>query len=193
MEGQISFSGTGQLRIPVCRRGKRRAFAISGLTYFLGEEKYRDISRIGAYIAPFPLLVGLMFLIYDLERPQLFWKLLVTLQPIRSCPSGPGSSWSFPCSASSISTSGFRTLRRGGTAPKRSREMDHLPIVRTLRTSPLLERLQRKNLNGFRGWIGIAGIPVALLVGIYTGVLLGACSRPFWNNPMLRCSSWSRP
>ena len=32
----------------------------------------------------------------------------------------------------------------------------------------------------------MAGIPVSLLVGIYTGVLLGALvARPFWNNPML--------
>jgi formate-dependent nitrite reductase membrane component NrfD len=32
----------------------------------------------------------------------------------------------------------------------------------------------------------MVGIPVSLLVGIYTGVLLGAlAARPFWNNPML--------
>ena len=56
------------------------AFAISVLAYFIGEEKYEDIARIGAYIAPFPLIIGLLFLIYDLERPFTFWKLLVTVQ-----------------------------------------------------------------------------------------------------------------
>ena len=56
------------------------AFAISALAYFIGEEKYQEITRIGAYIAPFPLMFGLLFLIYDLERPYLFWKLMVTLQ-----------------------------------------------------------------------------------------------------------------
>ncbi len=35
------------------------AFAISVLAYFIGEEKYEDIARIGAYIAPFPLIIGL--------------------------------------------------------------------------------------------------------------------------------------
>jgi formate-dependent nitrite reductase membrane component NrfD len=63
---------------------------------------------------------------------------------------------------------------------------DRWAIVRWFKTSPLLEKLDRKNLNAFRGWIAIAGIPVSLLVGIYTGVLLGALvARPFWNNPML--------
>ena len=63
---------------------------------------------------------------------------------------------------------------------------DKWAIVRWIKTSPLLEKLHRKNLNAFRGWIAMAGIPVSLLVGIYTGVLLGALvARPFWNNPML--------
>ena len=56
------------------------AFAISALAYFIGEGKYQNVTRIGAYIAPFPLLFGLLCLIYDLERPRLFWKLMVTLQ-----------------------------------------------------------------------------------------------------------------
>ena len=49
------------------------AFAISALAYFLGQEKYQNITRIGAYIAPFPLVFGIACLIYDLERPSLFW------------------------------------------------------------------------------------------------------------------------
>ena len=56
------------------------AFAVSALAYLLDREKYQDIIRIGAYIAPFPLILGVLCLIYDLERPSLFWKLMVTLQ-----------------------------------------------------------------------------------------------------------------
>ena len=56
------------------------AFAISALAYFIGREKYQNITRIGAYIAPFPLIIGLLCLIYDLERPHLFWKLMLNLQ-----------------------------------------------------------------------------------------------------------------
>jgi formate-dependent nitrite reductase membrane component NrfD len=63
---------------------------------------------------------------------------------------------------------------------------DKLAIVRWFKKHPLLEKLHRKNLHGFRRLLGMVGIPVALLVGIYTGVLLGTVTaRPFWNNPML--------
>jgi formate-dependent nitrite reductase membrane component NrfD len=63
---------------------------------------------------------------------------------------------------------------------------EKVKIIRAIKLSPLLQRLRRENLNGVRGWVGLAGIPVSLLLGIYTGVLLGALvARPFWNNPML--------
>ena len=57
------------------------AFFLSAMAYFLGHEKYNNITRIGAYIAPFPLIIGIICLIIDLERPHLFWKLLLTVQP----------------------------------------------------------------------------------------------------------------
>jgi formate-dependent nitrite reductase membrane component NrfD len=163
------------------------AFAISALAYFIGEEKYQDITRIGAYIAPFPLMLGLLFLIYDLERPQLFWKLMVTLQVHSIMSLGAWLLLVF----SLLSFVYFylwlpdrfdivEMLRR---IPGR---WDGWAIVRRLKTSPLLGKLHRKNLNGLRGWIAMAGIPISLLVGIYTGVLLGVlAARPFWNNPML--------
>ncbi len=163
------------------------AFAISALAYFLGEEKYQDITRIGAYIAPFPLMIGLLFLIYDLERPQLFWKLMVSLQVHSIMSLG---AWLLVIFSLLSSVYFYLWLpdrfdivevlrripegRNGGA------------IVRWVRTSPLVEKLRRKNLKGIRGWIAMAGLPVSLLVGIYTGVLLGALvARPFWNNPML--------
>ena len=163
------------------------AFAISALTHFIGEEKYRDVTRIGAYIAPFPLLFGLLCLIADLERPQLFWKLLVTLQAHSIMSLG---AWLLVV-FSLLSFAYFylwlpdrfdaaELLRRAPAG------WDRLPLFRRFRTSPFLEKLRREHLNGFRGWIALAGIPVSLLVGIYTGVLLGAlAARPFWNNPML--------
>ena len=57
------------------------AFIISATAYFLGRERYETITRIGAYIAPFPVIIGILALIYDLERPHLFWKLFLTFQP----------------------------------------------------------------------------------------------------------------
>lgn len=163
------------------------AFAISALAFFIGEEKYRNITRIGAYIAPFPLIFGLLCLIYDLERPHLFWKLLVTLQVHSIMSLGAWLLLLF--SALSFVhfylwlPDRFDIVELLGRIPE---GWDKWAIVRRLKTNPLLEKLHRKNLGAFRGWIAITGIPVSLLVGIYTGVLLGAlAARPFWNNPML--------
>jgi formate-dependent nitrite reductase membrane component NrfD len=163
------------------------AFAISALAYFMGEQKYQDITRFGAYIAPFPLIVGLLFLIYDLERPYLFWKLLLTLQYHSVMSLG---AWLLVL-FSLLSFIHFylwlpesvditRVLRLIPSA------WDRLAFVRIFRKNPYVQMLNRGNLNRLRGIIGIIGIPVALFVGIYTGVLLGAlAARPFWNNPML--------
>jgi formate-dependent nitrite reductase membrane component NrfD len=66
------------------------------------------------------------------------------------------------------------------------RGWDKAAFVRLFKANPLFEALSRKNLNRLRGLIGMAGIVVALLVGVYTGILLGVVSaRPFWNNPVL--------
>ncbi|MDP1993023.1 MAG: NrfD/PsrC family molybdoenzyme membrane anchor subunit [Syntrophales bacterium] len=163
------------------------AFAISALAYFLGEEKYQDITRIGAYIAPFPLMIGLLFLIYDLERPHLFWKLMVTLQVHSIMSLG---AWLLVIFSLLSSVYFYLWLPDRFDIVEMLRQTpqswDRWAIFRRLKTSRLVEKLRRKNLNAFRGWVAMAGIPVSLLVGIYTGVLLGALvARPFWNNPML--------
>lgn len=163
------------------------AFFISALTYFLGHEKYRNITRIGAHIAPFPLLGGILCLIYDLERPSLFWKLLVTFQSHSVMSLG---SWLLLIF--SFLSFGYFYL----WLPERfelvdliksfSSRYEKIMILRKIKNCSILQRFHRSNLNNLRSWLGLAGIPISLLVGIYTGVLLGALvARPFWNNPML--------
>lgn len=163
------------------------AFVISVLAYFIGEEKYQEITRIGAYIAPFPLIVGLLFLIYDLERPYLFWKLLVTIQGSSVMSLG---AWLL------LIFSGLSLMHFYLWLPDRFdlavfirwrlRRWAKYPIAHRIANSSLLASLNRQRLNQLRGWVGLIGMPVALFVGIYTGVLLGVLSaRPFWNNPML--------
>ena len=163
------------------------AFAISALVYFIGEEKYQDITRIGAYIAPFPLMLGLLLLIYDLERPYLFWKLLATFQAHSIMSLG---SWLLM--AFSILSALYFYLWLPdwfdvvALLQQALRRWEKKRIVHLFMTCPFLEKLHRKNLDKLRGWISLTGIPVALSVCIYTGVLLGVLvARPFWNNPML--------
>jgi len=160
------------------------AFTVSALAYLLDRDKYLDIIRTGAYIAPFPLIVGLICLIWDLERPWLFWKLVVTLRTTSVMSYGAWLLLIF----SGLSfvyfylwlPERFDILQLTRLLPARLRA---LGLVRLLAPH---RALGRQSLNRFRGWIGVLGIPVALLVGIYTGVLLSVVSaRPFWNNPML--------
>jgi len=163
------------------------AFFVSSLAFFLGHEKYKNITRIGAFIAPFPLLLGIFCLIYDLERPSLFWKLLVTFQSHSVMSLG---SWLLLI-FSFLSFFNFYLW-----LPERFELVDliklllsrleKIKIFSRLKHSNFLQRFHRHNLNGLRRWLLLAGIPVSLLVAIYTGVLLGALvARPFWNNPML--------
>jgi len=163
------------------------AFGISAFAYFFGEEKYEKITRIGAYIAPFPLLFGILCLIYDLERPALFWKLLLTIQPNSVMSLG---SWLL------LIFSAMTFLHFYLWLPDRydivhllnrlPRKWDRIPPVRWLKSSRFLKRFRQENLTRNRGLVAGWGIPVSMTVGIYTGVLLGALNaRPFWNNPML--------
>ena len=163
------------------------AFAISVLAYFIGEEKYEDIARIGAYIAPFPLIFGLLFLIYDLERPYLFWKLLVTVQINSVMSLG---AWLLLVFSILSFLNFYLWLPDRFDLVELIREKlkkrEKPAILCRIRDSRFLESLTRPNLRRFRPLVGLIGMPVALFVGIYTGVLLGVLSpRPFWNNPML--------
>lgn len=151
------------------------AFAVAVLVYFIGGDRYQDITKIGAYIAPWPLLLGLTLLIFDLERPHLFWKLLVSFHSTSVMSLGAWLLFLF-------SIISFVNLYLW--LPERFDGI--LAIQRLFKADAFLAALRRGNLNKLRGWVGLVGIPVALLVGIYTGVLLGALvARPFWNNPML--------
>jgi polysulfide reductase chain C len=56
------------------------AFFASGLATYIGGEQHKRISRIGALIAPWPVIVGLAALIFDLTKPFQFWWLFLTVE-----------------------------------------------------------------------------------------------------------------
>jgi formate-dependent nitrite reductase membrane component NrfD len=148
------------------------AFIISATAYFLGRERYENITKIGAYIAPFPVIIGILALIYDLERPHLFWKLFLTFQP--NSVMSLGALFFF-------SIFGFAHLYLW--LPEK---YDYLKIMPFVKSNRFLSRFHGDNLTKVRGLVAGFGIPISIGVGIYTGVLLGALTaRPFWNNPML--------
>ena len=175
MEGQISIHWNWIVAVDLFGAGlSAGAFIISATAYFLGKERYENITRIGAAIAPFPVIVGILCLIYDLERPELFWKLFLTFKPHSVMSLG---SW-FLLFFSVLSFLHFYLW-----LPER---FDHLKLFPRIRANRFLSRFPGDNLTKVRGLVAGFGIPVSIGVGIYTGVLLGALTaRPFWNNPML--------
>ena len=53
------------------------AFIAAVVSVYINREKYNSISRVGAYVAPLPVILGTALLIFDLDRPfralSLFW------------------------------------------------------------------------------------------------------------------------
>ncbi|MDH3975560.1 MAG: polysulfide reductase NrfD [Deltaproteobacteria bacterium] len=53
------------------------AFIAGVVAVYINREKYNTISRVGAYVAPLPVILGTALLIFDLDRPyralSLFW------------------------------------------------------------------------------------------------------------------------
>jgi len=163
------------------------AFVISALAYFIGKETHERIVRIGAYIAPFPLLLGILHLIYDLERPSFFWKLFLTFRPNSVMSLGAWLLLLF----SLLSflhlylwlPDRFNLLALLRRLPNRFAEMR---IVKAIMSSSSRSFWGRENLLRLRGWVALVGTLLSICVGIYTGILLGALvARPFWNNPIL--------
>ncbi len=175
MEGQIHIHWNWIVAVDLFAAGlSAGAFIISATAYFLGKERYENLTRIGAYIAPFPVMVGIAALIGDLERPHLFWKLFLTLKPSSVMSLG---SWLL------LFFSVFSLLHFYLWLPQR---FDYLKILPAIQSNRFLSRFRGDNLTKIRGLVAGFGIPISIGVGIYTGVLLGALTaRPFWNNPML--------
>lgn len=136
------------------------ALVLSALAHHLGrQERYLALARAGALLAPLPVMAGSGILVFDLGRPLYFWKLFVALEP--ESPMWIGSWLLLAFLAVSIP---YAYL--------------FLP-VRFRRWTP-------RRPDAWKNVLAAIGLPVAVGVGIYTGVLLGAVpARPFWNTPMV--------
>ncbi len=151
---------------------------ISGLATYLGGARYKRISRIGALIAPWPLMFGLAMLIFDLTKPFQFWWLFLTVQ------------WTSPMSIGSWLLTGFSILSLIYFLlwlPRPWRDLLRVPHSRTDLFAPQKWQPMTRKMVGIGRRVAAAiGFPISLGVGMYTGLLLGAIpARPLWNTPML--------
>ena len=145
-------------------------FVVSALISLVAPERFERLARIAALVAPYPVAVGCLLLIFDLGSPLRFWRLFSTIQ--LTSPMSIGSwlltlftgvaflymlLWAFPRQGKTLGIGGLKL-----TLPDESQR------------------------SALRRMVAVAGIPMGLGVGIYTGVLLGAIpARPFWNTPMV--------
>ncbi len=144
------------------------AFMLAVMADLSGRAKYRTTSTVGALIAPWPAIAGVALLVIDLGKPLRFWEMMLRR--------GPGLLWLKspylmfnPTSTMSIGTwvlTIFIYASFGYIA---------LTIL-----SYFWEKLAL-----LRKLMGLAGLPFAMAVTIYTGVLLAASPNPLWNNAML--------
>lgn len=154
------------------------AFAISSFATYIGGPHFRRVARIGALVAPWPVAIGVGVLVLDLGRPFAFYNLFLIVQ------------YTSPMSIGTWLLTGFIFLSLAYAAlwipapfdnllrlPKRLRDLFH--FTRWTLLSP-------NTIRRWRAILAAIGFPMALAVGIYTGILLGAIpSRPFWNTPMV--------
>lgn len=133
--------------------------ALSALATLFGGERFRRTACVGAWTAPWPVLAGTALLVFDLGQPFYFWKLLVALEP--QSPMWLGT-W-------------LLTIFSMVSVPYANL---FLPVSIRVWAPDDVPRWRRR--------LAIAGLPLGLGVGIYTGVLLGVLvARPLWNTPLL--------
>ncbi|MBI4912336.1 MAG: polysulfide reductase NrfD [Acidobacteria bacterium] len=157
-------------------------YFVAGLATWLTEDgasSYPRIARWGALLAPWPVSVGSLLLIFDLGKPLRFWKLFAHFR------------WQSPMSIGSWLLVGFTLLSLAflwSWLEQGEREglLSRIPARLRKRIPDRAMAWLRVDASAWRRGLAIAGFPVAVGVGIYTGVLLGAVqARPFWNTNLV--------
>jgi formate-dependent nitrite reductase membrane component NrfD len=154
------------------------AFFASGLATYVGGEQHKRISRIGALIAPWPVMVGLAALIFDLTKPFEFWWLFLTVQY-----TSPMSIGAWLLTLFTLVSLVYFVL----WLPRPWRDLLRVPQRRQDLFRPRTWReLDQVQTDRARRIVAAVGAPISIGVGMYTGVLLGAVpARPLWNTPLV--------
>jgi len=153
--------------------------ALAGYLHQDGERRYERIAQLGAWIAPWPVAIGSILLIFDLGNWYRFYKLFLHFQ------------WQSPMSIGSWLLVLFNVVAlvfcwMWLPADRRAAFVKMCRLPRSL----------DQDFSRWRPMVAAIGFPLSVGVGIYTGVLLGAVqARPFWNTnlvaQMFLCSALS--
>jgi len=152
-------------------------FFVSALATFLYKleepSPYTRIARLGALLAPWPVMIGCGLLVFDLGRWYRFYKLFLHLRLVSPMSIG---TWLLVFFNLVSLVNCYAWL----TAAQRNALFAKLP-----RALAFLRRFNY-DIDPWRRHLAFLGLPISVGVGIYTGVLLGAVqSRPFWNTNLV--------
>ncbi len=128
-------------------------------------EGWEICARMAFLLSPFAIAVGLLILIFDLGYKTRFWRTLTVLN------------------ISSPMSVGVWLLTIFLTVSVLAAMFWLTPSQR--RRMPLIGRLSLWSSQKWKRRIGAIGIPFALGVSVYTGVLLSACTLPLWRSLIL--------
>ena len=151
-------------------------FFVSSLATLIRRKDNQELNRIasmGALLAPWPVMLGCLLLMFDLGHWYRFYKLFLHIE------------WTSPMSIGSWLLMIFiiiSLLHLQASLTARQWNWFVSGIPKSIR----FKWLQNLDLSSWRRMLAIAGLPASVGVGIYTGVLLGAVqSRPFWNTSLV--------
>lgn len=147
----------------------------SALFYILGKDKeYPAAVKVASIVPPIALSIGLLALVYDLTHKLYTWQLYTTFR-IESPMSWGAWVLLIVTPLSFLWT--FSFYRE--VYPKLESK---LKVFKRLKFLNNVEEFVIAN----RKYIAYALIPLALILGVYTGILLSAFNaRPLWNNAIL--------
>jgi formate-dependent nitrite reductase membrane component NrfD len=126
------------------------AFVIATVAMLVDSARYRDLTRVGYYLALLALLPCPIILIVDLGVPSRFMNMVLRFNPLS------------PMSMGAWALLGFSAAA-------------FLAAALTL-----LEDTRSRDLSGLKLVVGIIGGFFAFFLAAYPGVLLGATARPMW-------------
>ena len=122
-------------------------------------------SRMGFLLAPLAIAAGLLILVFDLKYPIRFWRTLTVLNAISPMSVGV---WLLSAFFLVSALSALLCLPPHG-----------------LRRIPLIGALSFRDQVKLKRRLGVIGLPLALGVSVYTGVLLSASVLPLWRSVSL--------
>lgn len=143
-------------------------FMIAVVANLAGGRKYRRISTVGAIAAPWPVLLGVVLLIIDLGRSWRFWEMILKRGEVLSRLESP-----------------YLMFKIGSTMSIGIWLVVIFIILSFIYLIVAILAYPFKWAEGFQKFVGVIGVPFALMVTVYTGVLIAASNNVLWNNWLL--------